>query len=142
MHVTSEIGGKMKTFRQYAKLRETTAMDVGRGLLGNLTLSSKPENAIKVALQGFIEILAKNPQAGISLLRVQSQSEKMPELKQLLQQNDLEGFNDPEFRAKAITAAKRIMSNTGLADIGPEDIKGAKDTIARNSADSFQSDMP
>lgn len=140
MHVTSEIGGKMKTFRQYAKLRETTAMDVGRGLLGNLTLSSKPENAIKVALQGFIEILAKNPQAGISLLRVQS--EKIPELKGLLQQSDLEGFNDQEFRAKAIMAAKRIMSNTGLADIAPEDIKGAKDAIARNSADSFQSDMP
>lgn len=140
MHVTSEIGDKMKTFRQYAKLRETTAMDVGRGLLGNLSLSSKPEQAIKVALQGFIEVLAKNPQAAINLLKMQS--ERIPELQGLLQQSEMEAFNDPEFRSKAVMAAKKIMNNTGLADISPEDIKNAKDSIAQNPADSFHNPLP
>lgn len=130
----------MKTFRQYAKLRETTAMDIGKGLLGNLSLSSKPENAIKVVLQAFIEILAKNPQAAINLLKMQS--DRIPELQGLLSQSDLEGFNDAEFRSKAVMAAKKIVSNTGLADISPEDINQSKDAIAHNAADSFHNPMP
>lgn len=123
----------MKTFTDYLALKETSAFDVGAGILGKQSLDGPAEGAITAAIQAFEIIMSKNSTAAIQFLNRMS---SIPEVNDVLRNNNLKDFKDSDFKRNMRRGAnKGFKAIQGLGDVSSDG-----EEIAQNTADSYYND--
>jgi hypothetical protein len=129
----------MSAFSEFVKLKELAAYDVGKNILGRMSLDSHSEDALSAALQAFEIIMSKNSTAAIQFLHRMATS--IPELQGILSQHNFDSFRDSDFRTdmrRAATRGKKVVLK-GLGDMSAADTDD--DVIANNSSDSYHNPM-
>lgn len=128
----------MKKFSDYIKLREVSAVNIGKQVLGgasSLNLDAKSQAAFDAVLEAFELILGAKPNTAINWLKTVSNT--IPEVKEniesILSQHDLEGLKEilPSVRRAGQKVSRSISRGLGDLDAGGSDV------VAMNSADSM-----
>jgi len=141
----------MRKFVEYVKLREMSAMNMGKDIFGganNVSLDANSEAAVDTALQAFLLILGAKGSQTIGMLKsiVQSVPEVKDQVEQMLSQHDFDSLKD--LGVAASRAAKRISSNSskGLGDVSSGDAsmgnagspQQPSNAMVPNAADSYK----
>ena len=127
----------MQKFVDYVRLQETSAMSMGKSLMGgasNVNLDPNSEAAMDTAIQAFLLALGASPSKTIGALKnvVQGIPDVKDQVDQMLSQHDYDSLTD--LRTAAGKAGKRIapMISKGLGDV-----QSNNDMVSANSADSM-----
>lgn len=127
----------MKKFKEYIKLREVSALSLGKNIIGggsSIGLDAKSEEALQAVIEALEILLDKKPAVVTSWLKVVSSS--IPEIQKILSGHDFDRISD--LKGALSRAGKKLGKNIrrGLGDeSGPID---SDDVLSPNAADSFK----
>lgn len=128
----------MKKFADYIKLKEISAVNLGKQMIGgsgSLNLDAKAQAAFDAVIESFELVLGTKPTVAITWLKnvVNTIPEVKDQVENLLSQHDMESLKEvlPGIR-RAGQKVSRSLSR-GLGDMD----SGSSDVISANSADSM-----
>lgn len=128
----------MKKFADYLKLKEVSALNIGKQMLGgasSLNLDAKSQGAFDAVMGAFELVLGSKPNVAISWLKnvVNTMPEVKDEVESLMSQHDIENLKDtiPAVRRAGQKIGRSI--SRGLGDMD----SGSSDVVAMNSSDSM-----
>jgi len=127
----------MKKFADYIKLKEVSALNVGKQMLGgssSLNLDAKSQAAFDAVIEAFELVLGSRPNVAISWLKNITNS--VPDVKdqvdEILSQHDIESLKEtiPGIRRAGQKIGRSISKGLGDLDAGNSDV------VSTNSADA------
>jgi len=128
----------MKKFTDYIKLKEVSALNMGKQMLGgssSLNLDAKSQAAFDAVIEAFELVLGSKPNVAVSWLKniINSIPEVKDQVDDILSQHDIESLKEtiPGARRAGQKIGRSITKGLGDLDSGNSDV------IANNSADAM-----
>lgn len=120
-------GEEMLSFEHYLKVRETTVMDVGSGLMGNTSLDSESSALLTGTLKAARVAFSQQPQRLLTFLK----SLGIQEINDILDQANSDDLNKSSF-----ASAIKKVARKGLKPNSDDDV------MAPSFSDSASSELP